>query len=136
MTFTSETTPLFVNQAVDLPAEEVIFGVSKTMEAVRKKLERSAGTNVPIFLRSEAGAGKEIVARYIHRCYPGQQTSFIKVELLFTRDANLDEALIDLQKEGSSRTDHSQDDGDPNECNCTLFIEEVADLNRDWQKKL
>src|SRR5579859_1818566 len=136
MSFNAETTPHFVNQAVDLPAEEVIFGVSKTMDTVRKNLERIAGTNVPIFLRGEAGAGKEIVARYIHRCYPGQHTSFIKVKLIFTRDANLDEALFDLQKDVGSRTDQSQHDGDPSECNCTLFIEEVADLNLDWQKKL
>ncbi|MHB8656141.1 MAG: sigma 54-interacting transcriptional regulator [Terriglobia bacterium] len=88
MSFISETTPPFVTQVTDLPAEEVIFGLSKTMDTVRKNLQRIAGANVPIFLRSEAGAGKEIVARYIHHCYPGQHTSFIKAKLIFTQGAD------------------------------------------------
>ena len=40
------------------------------MEAVRRKILRAAGLDVPILILGESGTGKEVLARYIHAQSP------------------------------------------------------------------
>ena len=47
----------------DLPSDEVIFGCSSAMEAVRLSVDMAATANVPVLLQGESGTGKEILAR-------------------------------------------------------------------------
>lgn len=62
-----------------LPPEEAILGASSAMNEVRDRLEKIAYADVPVLIRGEAGSGKEILARLIHKKYPGEATPFHKV---------------------------------------------------------
>src|SRR5258705_4976142 len=49
-----------------LPPESVIFGCSDPMQALRRKLDKVAATDVPVLIDGESGSGKEVIARLIH----------------------------------------------------------------------
>jgi DNA-binding NtrC family response regulator len=40
------------------------------MQAVRQKVSRAAGLNVPVLVLGESGTGKEVLARFIHERSP------------------------------------------------------------------
>ena len=61
--------------AMDLPPDHVYFGPSETMQAVRRKVDRASGLNVPILILGESGTGKEILARFIHNRSRGRFAS-------------------------------------------------------------
>src|SRR5437870_13886152 len=71
--------PARVAPVVDLPPEEVIFGTSAVMGAIRNKVERAANANIPVLLQGQSGTGKEILARLIHRHSPWGNGPFVKV---------------------------------------------------------
>ena len=62
----AEARTLLQTHPVELPPEHVYFGPSEAMQAVRQKIERAAGLNVPILVLGESGTGKEVLARFIH----------------------------------------------------------------------
>jgi len=45
-------------QSLELPPDNVFFGPSVTMQAVRQKVLRAAGLNVPVLVLGESGTGK------------------------------------------------------------------------------
>src|SRR6267154_4156937 len=57
----------------------LVFGRSPLMEAVRQKVEKVAGANVPVLIRGESGTGKEVIASLIHARSPGGQGPLINV---------------------------------------------------------
>ncbi|MEJ2007961.1 MAG: sigma 54-interacting transcriptional regulator [Acidobacteriota bacterium] len=118
------------------PPEEVVFGKSSAMDELRKRLERVARTDVPILVRGEAGSGKEILARLVHRRYPGETRPFRRVTtngrngwlksssfVLPGEDAGPDVRYLDAAPE-----DHR--------CLGSLFFEEIAEMNTMSQRRL
>src|SRR2546430_11670162 len=51
--------PARVAPVVDLPPEEVIFGTSAVMGAIRHKVERAANATSPSYSRGQAAPGRE-----------------------------------------------------------------------------
>ena len=41
--------------------DALIFGQSEVMRAVRQKVEKVAGANVPVLIQGESGTGKEVI---------------------------------------------------------------------------
>ena len=52
----------------DLPPEEVIFGSSQSMKDIRRSVEHAASADIPWLLQGETGTGKEVLAKFLHRC--------------------------------------------------------------------
>ena len=61
------------------PPEEVLFGSTRAMQEIREKLEKFAGTTVPILIRGESGTGKELIAQLIHRKSALRSGPFVKI---------------------------------------------------------
>ena len=55
------------NKGQDAPPGSVVFGSSEAMRPIRLKVEKVAGTNIPVLIQGESGTGKEVVARLIHQ---------------------------------------------------------------------
>ncbi|MGH9344567.1 MAG: sigma 54-interacting transcriptional regulator [Terriglobia bacterium] len=64
---------------VEMPPDSVIFGVTGLMQEIRSEIEKLAGTDLPILIEGESGAGKDVFARWIHAHSPRQAGAFIKV---------------------------------------------------------
>src|SRR5690349_15758365 len=47
----------------ELPPDAIVFGRSAQMEALRHRLEKIAGLDMPVLIEGESGTGKDIVAR-------------------------------------------------------------------------
>ena len=56
-----------------------MVGASKAMQEVMLVVEMAAPSNASVLITGETGAGKEIVARTIHRLSPRKNAPFIKV---------------------------------------------------------
>lgn len=119
-----------------LPPDEVILGRSVAMNDVRNKLKKVACTDVPVLIRGEAGTGKEMLARLIHRMYPGETTPFHKV-IPAGQDGwrKVDSFVAPRDKVNGNGHAHHNLPGKP-ACIGSLFFEEIAELNFASQRKL
>jgi two-component system response regulator AtoC len=122
-----------------LPPEKAILGASGAMNEVRDKLEKIACTDVPVLIRGEAGSGKEILARLIHRRYPGEATPFHKVSPAGRAGWRKSASFV-LSKEegknGNGNGHHAHEVSGKPGCIGTLFFDEVAELNSTSQRNL
>jgi two-component system response regulator AtoC len=123
-----------VPQGYSLPPDELIFGASEAMGKVREAVERVSRIRVPILIQGEGGTGKEVLARIIHRRYPGEAMPFLKVGFREIRDDLLHEMSLPRLLE-----DDRQSAGTEQERGCyggTLFVRQVAELPPPSQRKL
>src|SRR5260370_40968326 len=64
MTITNAVNPL-IQPLGEMPPDAVVFGRTDAMQAVRDRLNKLAGANLPVLVQGESGAGKEIIPRMI-----------------------------------------------------------------------
>lgn len=118
------------------PPDDVIFGRSSAMADVRKRVDRVACTDVPILIRGEGGTGKEVLARLIHRRYPGETAPFHKVipgdRSAWRRSSSF---VVPGRASNADRENlHTSFEGQA--CIGSLFFEEVGELSIASQRKL
>jgi two-component system response regulator AtoC len=132
---TSSKIPAPVQQA-ELHAEQIYFGPSEAMHAVRRKVDRAAGLNVPILLLGESGTGKEVLARHIHGLSPWHNGPFVKVNCAAIPGTLLETELFGYQK-GAFTGAHAAKPGRIEAAQGgTLFLDEIAELDAALQAKL
>ncbi|HVN17320.1 MAG TPA: sigma 54-interacting transcriptional regulator [Dongiaceae bacterium] len=51
----------------DLPPDLVLFGRSRAMQEVKRRLVRICNSTVPVLLQGEVGVGKSVLSRFIHQ---------------------------------------------------------------------
>jgi two-component system, NtrC family, response regulator AtoC len=123
-------------QCLDVPPEEVYFGPSPAMQAVRHRVDRAAALNVPILILGESGTGKEVLARFIHERSPWKQGPFIKVNCPAIPGTLLESELFGYQK-GAFTGAHTSKPGRIEMAQGgTLFLDEIAELDASLQAKL
>ncbi len=122
-----------------LPPEEAILGDSNAMNELRVKLEKIAYADVPVLIRGEAGSGKEVLARLIHKRSPGEATPFHKVSPAGRAGWRKSVSFMPPRQEvkGAGGNGHHAH-GVPASPGCigTLFFDEVAELNSASQRTL
>jgi two-component system, NtrC family, response regulator AtoC len=122
----------------DPPSRAVIFGQTEEMRRIHLIVEKVAGTSAPVLILGEKGAGKEVLARFIHCRHPGPDAPFFKVSPPIPKGNTLDEVALRveeevLREEGGFGLDLGQK---TLRRLSTLFVEEVADLNLNLQAQL
>ncbi|HXN72229.1 MAG TPA: sigma-54 dependent transcriptional regulator [Candidatus Acidoferrales bacterium] len=121
---------------VELPPDHVYFGPSETMQAVRQKIDRAAGLNVPILVLGESGTGKEVLARFIHNRSPWHDGPFVKVNCPAIPGTLLESELFGYQKGAFTGADASKPGRMETAHGGTLFLDEIAELDASLQAKL
>ena len=125
-----------ITQAVELPPEAVYFGPSEAMQAVRHKVQRAAGLNVPILILGESGTGKEVLARFIHQRSPWSSGPFIKVNCPAIPGTLIESELFGFEK-GAFTGAHAAKPGRIEMATGgTLFLDEIAEIDAGLQAKL
>ena len=127
---TGETRPL------ELPPEEVIFGCSSVMAAVRQRASKVAGATVPVLIEGESGTGKEILAKFIHNRSLLQTGPFVKVSCAAIPGTLLESELFGYQKGAFSGAYTTKPGRVEMADRGTLFLDEVAELDSSLQAKL
>jgi two-component system, NtrC family, response regulator AtoC len=128
----TETTP----QPVELPPEHVYFGPSGIMQAVRQRVDRAAGLNVPILILGESGTGKEVLAHFIHNRSPWHDGPFVKVNCPAIPATLIESELFGFEK-GAFTGAVAAKPGRMEQANGgTLFMDEIAELDASLQAKL
>lgn len=118
------------------PPDEVIFGKSPDMGAVRKTLSKVAGTGIPVLMTGESGTGKEIIARLLHRDSLVSSKPFVQVNCAAIPATLLESELFGFEK-GSFTGAVGTKPGRIELANSgTLFLDEIGELEPGTQAKL
>jgi two-component system response regulator AtoC len=106
------------------------------MQAVREKLEKMSGTNVPVLIHGESGTGKEVVARLLHCRSPWSDGPFVKVNCPAIPSTLLESELFGYEK-GAFTGAYGMKPGRVELAHRgTLFMDEIAELDPGLQAKL
>jgi two-component system response regulator AtoC len=134
-TATSINSSLFVPVGI-LPPDEVIFGSSEAMKALRNKVEKLASANVPVLIQGESGTGKEILAKLIHKLSPWEDGPFVKVNCPAIPATLLESELFGYER-GAFTGAYGTKPGRVELANRgTLFLDEISELESSLQAKL
>jgi two-component system response regulator AtoC len=120
----------------DLPPTDVIFGQTSVMAACRERLEKIAGTTVPVLLQGESGTGKDIFARLLHVQSNRSNHAFVKVTCPAIPHSLIESELFGYEK-GAFTGAYATKRGRVELAHGgTLFLDEVGGLDMSIQAKL
>ncbi len=120
---------------LDHPPEE-LAGTSPAAVELRRQVEAFAASELPVLVEGEAGTGKGLVARLIHRAGPRAGRPFVEVRAARLRDEQFERELFGWTPQGvAGGAAHREGlagvaDGG------TLFLDEVSELSPAAQAKL
>jgi two-component system response regulator AtoC len=119
-----------------MPPEAIVFGRSEAMQAVRDRLVKLAGANVPVLIQGESGTGKDIVARMIHANSPWRTGPWVKVNCPAIPGTLLESELFGYEK-GAFTGAYGMKPGRVEMAHRgTLFLDEISELDMGLQSKL
>src|SRR5579859_1789838 len=125
-----------VNPNLGVLPDILVFGQSEVMRAVRQKVEKVAGANVPVLIQGESGTGKEVIARIIHARSPWGSGPFVKVNCPAIPGTLVESELFGYQQ-GAFTGAHGTKPGRVELAkHGTLFLDEIAELESGLQAKL
>jgi two-component system, NtrC family, response regulator AtoC len=123
-------------RSIDTLPDIAVFGASPAMLAIRLKVEKVATANVPILIQGPSGAGKEVIARMIHRRSHWASGPFVKVNCPAIPGSLLESELFGYEK-GSFTGATEFKPGRVELANGgTLFLDEIAEIDLGLQAKL
>ncbi len=125
-----------VVESLNIPPVNVIFGSSPAMQAVRQKIERVAGANIPVLIQGESGTGKEIAAKLIHRWSPWKEGPYVKVNCPAIPGTLLESELFGYEKGAFTGAYGSKPGRVEMAHRGTLFLDEISELEPSMQAKL
>jgi formate hydrogenlyase transcriptional activator len=111
-----------------------IVGESPALKRVLKLAMKVAPSDAPVLILGEAGTGKELMARALHRMSLRRKESFVKIHCGGAGAGNLESELFGHPQEGESvggKIGHLELAN-----NGILFLDEIAHIPLDLQAKL
>lgn len=120
----------------ELPPDEVIYGQSAAMEALRRKILRVADTDVPLLIQGENGTGKEVLARLIHARSIWSKKPFVKVNCAAIPGTLLESELFGYEMGAFTGANSAKPGRVELAQGGTLFLDEIGDLDLSVQAKL
>src|SRR5882724_3750607 len=135
MTTTSSVNSL-VQPLGEFPPDAIVFGRTDAMQAVRERLNKLAGANVPVLIQGESGTGKDIIARMIHAASPWKTGPWVKVNCPAIPGTLLESELFGYEK-GAFTGAYGMKPGRVEMAHRgTLFLDEISELDPSLQSKL
>ena len=135
MTTTNSVSAL-IQALGEIPPEAVIFGHSEGMQALRERLDKVAGANVPVLIQGESGTGKDIIARMIHTLSPWKSGPFVKVNCPAIPGTLLESELFGYEKGAFTGAFGMKPGRVEMAHRGTLFLDEISELDLGLQSKL
>jgi two-component system, NtrC family, response regulator AtoC len=119
-----------------LPPDDVIFGCTPTMNAIRRRLEKVSATDITILIQGDGGSGKELLARWIHRHSPWREGPFIKVNFAAIPGNLLESELFGFEPGAFTGANAARMGRVEMAQGGTLLLDQIADLEPSFQAKM
>src|SRR5215467_12138705 len=133
---TSNSVNTLVQPLGEMPPDPIVFGRTEAMQAVRDRLAKLAGANVPVLIQGESGTGKDIIARMIHAASPWRTGPWVKVNCPAIPGTLLESELFGYEK-GAFTGAYGVKPGRVEMAHRgTLFLDEISELDMSLQSKL
>ena len=132
---TNSVIPL-VQSLGEIPPEHVVFGQGEAMHALRERLAKVAGANVPVLIHGESGTGKDIIARLVHGLSPWKSGPFVKVNCPAIPGTLLESELFGYERGAFTGAYGSKPGRVEMAHRGTLFLDEISELDMSLQSKL
>jgi two-component system response regulator AtoC len=120
----------------ELPPDNIIFGRSEALQAIRAQLARVASANVPVLITGESGTGKDIIARLIHGFSPWKTGPYVKVNCPAIPGTLLESELFGYEKGAFTGAFGPKPGRVEMAHRGTLFLDEISELDPSLQSKL
>ena len=130
------TNRLSAEMNLSVPPDQVVFGRSDAMRAIRQKLEKVAPANIPVLIQGESGTGKEIIARMIHTHSPWESGPFVKVNCPAIPGTLVESELFGYEKGAFTGANGTKPGRVELAQGGSLFLDEIAELDPGLQAKL
>ena len=146
----SDTIKLLVNRALNLAKLEYensilaknrtemsrIVGNSEAIQAVVKKAEKIASTDISTLLLGESGTGKEVFARSIHEHSPRKDKPFVAINCASIPENLLESELFGYEKGAFTGANKTTIGKIETAQGGTLFLDEIGDMPIGLQAKM
>jgi two-component system nitrogen regulation response regulator NtrX len=113
-----------------------IIGESPAIRTVLEAVKRAAPTNATVMLLGESGAGKELVARAIHRNSPRAGQRFVQVNCAAIPEELIESELFGHEKGSFTGATEKQIGKFEQADHGTIFLDEVGDMSPKTQAKV
>lgn len=113
-----------------------IVGGSDAMRDVMRLLDKVVQTEEPVLITGESGTGKELIAKAIHAKGPRARKAFLSENCAALTDTLLESELFGHVRGAFTGADRDKKGLFELADTGTLFLDEVADMSPDMQKKL
>jgi two-component system response regulator AtoC len=120
----------------EMPPEAIVFGTTEAMRALRERLAKIAGANVPVLIQGESGTGKDIIARMIHASSPWKTGPWVKVNCPAIPGTLLESELFGYEKGAFTGAFGMKPGRVEMAHRGTLFLDEISELDMALQSKL
>jgi DNA-binding NtrC family response regulator len=120
----------------DIPDERVIFGSALALEDVRKNIDRTLTSDLPVLIQGENGTGRGLAAKYIHNRSCGENAPFVKMNCSETPFTTLENMLLSnkvLLEAGSVGSAPASFEAFRR---ATIFLDEFGEMDRMLQVRL
>ena len=126
---TTSSVSSLVQPLGEMPPDTIVFGRTEAMQAVRDRLTKLAGANVPVLIQGESGTGKDIIARMIHTASPWRTGPWVKVNCPAIPGTLLESELFGYEK-GAFTGAYGMKPGRVEMAHRgTLFLDEISELD-------
>jgi len=113
-----------------------IVGTSPPMQAVFRKVEKIAATDISVLITGETGTGKELIAREIHRRSPRATKSFITINCGAIPENLLESELFGHVKGSFTGAVANKQGKFQAADGGTLFLDEIGEMPIELQVKI
>src|SRR5437763_16931192 len=120
----------------EMPPDAIVFGRTDAMQAVRDRLTKLAGANVPVLIQGKSGTGKDIIARMIHAASPWRTGPWVKVNCPAIPGTLLESELFGYEKGAFTGAYGTKPGRVEMAHRGTLFLDEISELDLGLQSKL
>jgi two-component system, NtrC family, nitrogen regulation response regulator NtrX len=117
-------------------ARHQMVGESAGLRQVWESIKRAAPTNATVLLLGESGAGKELVARAIHRNSLRSRERFVQVNCAAIPEELIESELFGHEKGSFTGAAEKQIGKFEQADRGTIFLDEVADMSAKTQAKV
>lgn len=120
----------------DLPPDNIYFGQTAAMQAVRQKIAKVASTDVPLLVQGENGTGKEVLSRLVHARSIWSKGVFVKVNCAAIPGPLLESELFGYERGAFTGAKAAKAGRVELADGGTLFLDEISELDLSLQAKL